>query len=447
VDARAVVALVGGYDGSGNFGDVLLAVAALQLVRAQVEDACPLLVVEATRAEHHSRLAAEVAQLADAHVVCAADPGGPEQGPEIRLPDRLDSVLVYLYGGGYLNPRWGSRKLAMVEAVERLAARVGVGVGASVASGLQVAPGFVEQLEPEQRAILARLDPAAARDDVSRAALGELGLDPLDNGDDAVAVLPDGPEVDPGRRSAINVHATGHPWATQPDVDMALHFADVLAALAARSQSPLHVQPVLAYEDPFTSDRSDAERLVGLMGERGIECGEPELLHPGRPAEAAQVLANGALTLSGSYHVALCSSLAGTPAALARGNDYYRQKADGLARDLELPDALELHLDDAPAEAAERLAPVLYDRALRDHLRLRGHALRARRLRVEQALSRGLRRPLSRAADERARELRARALRLEERMRWYERQLVEAADAARVARERIADLERRLEGR
>ena len=40
-------------------------------------------------------------------------------------------------------------------------------------------------------------------------------------------------------------------------------------------------------------------------------------------------------------------------------------------------------------------------------------------------------------------ELEAEVARLEERLRWYERHLLEAADAGRVARERIAELERR----
>lgn len=45
-------------------------------------------------------------------------------------------------------------------------------------------------------------------------------------------------------------------------------------------------------------------------------------------------------------------------------------------------------------------------------------------------------------ATDRVAELEAEVARLEERLRWYERHLLEAADAGRIARERIAELER-----
>ena len=69
-------------------------------------------------------------------------------------------------------------------------------------------------------------------------------------------------------------------------------------------------------------------------------------------AEPARVLAGAELTVATSYHVALSSLLTATPAVLICENEYYSQKAQGLARDFSLPPALfpDSRLD--PGEAA-----------------------------------------------------------------------------------------------
>jgi hypothetical protein len=202
-------------------------------------------------------------------------------------------------------------------------------------------------------------------------------------GDDAVACLAPWAATATGVPDGqVNIHVSTAGWVTGAAEPLLAHCADVLAALATPE---LRVQPIIAYDDPHTSEHPAADRLRALCSERGIagDAFAPPL--PARPdalAELVPAIARGRLTLSCSYHVALASLLAGVPAALVAENGYYAQKSAGLQADFGLPDAFLLR-PDADAAASARALDVALPAAREAVARSVGPVL-ARRLRAER---------------------------------------------------------------
>jgi hypothetical protein len=390
--APALAVLVGSYDGSGNYGDLAQLDAALGLLDDTGTGPLVLPVLERQFAATHETLADQFLHP-PRHVLYFDD---AEEGDDdlvpVQPPASLGLGLVYLYGGGYLNPSWGARKLAMLGASEALvsgAARV-----CKVATGLQVDRDWIAALGSPEGAKLRDFDLLGARDDASARTLAELvGTEPVPNtGDDAVGVLTTTPVTSrrEGRAVAVNVHFGGHDWVTG-SADSALQFdLALLAELARLGGRPLRVRPLLAYVDPRIDERPGAERLAAECTRHGIEVGEPCLLRPATVPEFADHLGGADLTLSSSYHVALTSLLLGVPAILLRDNGYYDQKARGLLADFGLPETFSPTSAADPAQVANGLAPQLLETDRREELRRRlhkaGDSVRARRHGAESRL-------------------------------------------------------------
>jgi hypothetical protein len=342
--ARAIVALVGGYDGAGNFGDVALVATARALVERLGPDVLALPVVERAHLEAHRA-------RDDRPVLVFGEPG------DGLLPVAAPAAPcgLYLYGGGYLNADFGPRRLAMARALEDT-----LGVDARIASGLQADAEWTGA----QHDMLARFAPLGARDAQSAQALPGAVL----TGDDAVAVLPEPSGASPEER--VNVHISDHAWIMDGYEAVEQRW---IAALAAAGGRPV-VQPVIAYDDATTSDQPASERFARRCAELGHEVAEPLLLGPDTLTEAGAVLERAAFSLSGSFHVALTSLLLGVPTALAADNAYYEQKAAGLREDFAVP-----------ADATE-VARRATDTAVRAGLLAQAAAVRARRTRVEADL-------------------------------------------------------------
>lgn len=356
-DAGVAVVLIGGYDGSGNFGDIALLDAAVGFVRRL--GALPLPVVERQHLDFHRTLRPELEH------VLAYDPLAEPEGP---LPD---IAAVYLYGGGYLNSSWGARQLAKARLVLEAAPHA-----VCVSSGWQVEPGWVAGLSQADRDLLARFAPFGVRDPLSAEALASLGPAEL-TGDDAVAVLPEPSGVE--RDDRVNVHVVGHAWVTDDPDAPARRW---LAMLGELDQRPL-VQPLIAYVDPVTSDEPAIARFAATCRERGFDVAEPLLLRPEALADAAPVIESATLTLTCSFHVALTSLLLGVPTELANENAYYEQKARGLEADF-ADGLVAVRARRARTEAAlsARLATGIVRRVSE---RLRHHAAQTGELRAELA--------------------------------------------------------------
>jgi polysaccharide pyruvyl transferase WcaK-like protein len=360
-EARAAALLIGGYDGSGNYGDIALVEAALGLFGRLGSDLVVLPVLERSRLEDHRALAGEEGWAARAIYF---DPdGGPDDGLlPVGAPADLAFGAIYLYGGGYLNGSWGERKLAMLGAAEALLEAGGAERLCRLASGLQVEASWIEALGQDEAAALRAFDLLGVRDAASADALARLRLatQPLLSGDDAVAVLAECPvaDVEPeaGERLRLNVHFVEHDWVSG-DPDRVLDFfAGLVAELSRIGGRSLAVQPVIAYLDRYVDERPAVERLRAAATALGAEVAEPLVLRPATLAEAAPRLTEADLTLSCSFHVALTSLMLAVPAVLLGDNAYYAQKAAGLAEDFELPAAFTPAATADPVAAATEVA-------------------------------------------------------------------------------------------
>jgi hypothetical protein len=388
------VLLVGGYDGSGNYGDVLQLATAIETVRRLPDSPLPVAVVELETQAHHAFLERRHhAYLEEAAFVHYSD-GEPSADRLVKLapgaaPPR--SVL-YLYGGGYLNHRWGDRKVAHVAAVERLAGGAPLQVAAS---GLQldepmVVPGGAGH------DLLSRASWVGVRDVDSlkhaRSQVAGLRTDRIELvGDDAVPFLRS--ESPPSAAAgAVNLHVNDGVWVSGDPGKTMQRIIAFLCELGRSAGMPLDLQPVIAYEDPRVSERRLVSELLEEHGDRLREGGlfatdQLDVLEDATDRGLTR-FRRARLTVSCSYHVTLTSLLSGIPAVLIAENDYYRQKAAGLRDLFDLKPGL-LGVRGTPADAAAAVE-VLVDGASRDafidHLHTRSRQVVARYERGRVAL-------------------------------------------------------------
>lgn len=336
-EAEAALFLIGGYDGSGNYGDVLQLATAFETANRLSGAPLAVAVVEREMLAHHSELARRYAQRFGGAVFAFFEDGGdrPEDGLE-ELPPGIGPAesLLYIYGGGHLNGWWGARKAAHAAAAERLAGGRPLPVAAS---GLQVDEVAVEPGGPAHE-LLARASWIGVRDGESLELVRRhmpRGAGHLDlAGDDAVPFLRP-QHVAAG--SVVNLHLNDGVWVSEEPEATQRRIVTLLCELGKAAGEPLELQPVIAYEDPRVSERRLISTLLERYGDRLEDAG----LVPVEPVDVLEdALGNGLarfararLTVSCSYHVTLTSLLAGVPAVLLAENDYYEQKAAGL-RDL-----------------------------------------------------------------------------------------------------------------
>jgi len=394
--ARALVVLVGSYDGSGNYGDIAQFDAARELVERLGPGLLALPVLERQYLAGHRQLCENLS--APDRPALFFDPGDEGEHEDgllaVAAPVDLAFGASYLYGGGYLNRLWGERKLALLAAAEALLADGGAASSCHLSSGLQVEPGWVAELADGTSAI-DRLDFLGARGDASRRALAAVGLEApaLNTGDDAVGPLSrlpvDDPAPDDGRLH-LNLHFAEHEWVTRRPQAALDFYAGFMAELARLANRPVVAQPVIAYLDGRIDERAALERLAGACAAAGVDVAEPLVLRPAGLAAAAPRLGRAELTLSCSYHVALTSLMLGVPAALIGDNPYYEQKAAGLGADFGLPPAFTGPTTDDPGQRAGEIASVLLDderrQRLRSSLTAAAERLRRRRCAAEAEL-------------------------------------------------------------
>lgn len=336
-DAESIVFLIGGYDGSGNYGDVLQLATAVETVDRLPGAPLALAIVERETRGHHDELMRRYAEsFPGAAFAFFSDSDEPTEGlVELAAPqDRPMRAALYLYGGGHLNSWWGARKAAHASAAQRLAGGRALPV---VASGLQVDEAAIASGGPAHE-LLSRASWIGVRDVDSlryvrqqvpvAAARTELA------GDDALPFLDREPvESQP----IVNLHINDGIWISEDPGAIHVNLAALLRELGEAAEGPLDLQPVIAYEDPRVSERN----IVASFLERRSHQLEAAGLTPIEPLDILDdALTNGLsrfrrarLTLSCSYHVTLTSLLAGIPVVLLAQNDYYAQKAAGL-RDL-----------------------------------------------------------------------------------------------------------------
>lgn len=359
--ARAAVVLFGGYDGSGNYGDVLQFAAAAELVRRLPGAPQVVAIVELGARDHHNALAerypSTFEDVAFAHFSEGEGGAGLVELPAGLAPERS---AVYVYGGGYLNSWWGGRKVAHLAAAERL---IDGQPRALVVSGVQVEaaaalPGGVAN------DLLSRAAWIGVRDIGSlehvRAGIGGDGEGRVElTGDDAVPMLRRGRS---SPDAVVNFHLNEGHWVSEDPASLGARATSVLQQLGREVGSPLELQPVSAYEDPRTSEAQQVAALLDrnrvALGGAGLSLAAPLDLLDDAVENRLERFRRARLTVCCSYHVALTSLFAGIPALLLAENEYYEQKAAGL-RDLFGLDDRMVGVRGTPEDAAAAIAAMV----------------------------------------------------------------------------------------
>ena len=352
--AHAVVFLVGGYDGSGDYGDIAQYEAAAALVSALGPRVAGVAVVEDVHAEDHAP-GHDSRGTVLARFASGAPAAGRDRVP-FALPPAVRAAAVYFYGGGYLDAAWGTRKLAMVDAVLDLLRRSGIPQCRAIASGQQVDARLARDARPRAgcAAAVARAVRGARRA-VGARRRGPRTRAPADRrrrrrspADQIAAPRP----ADRDGLLRANVHVSDSQSATEGDA--LLEFSAAVLGALARTDG-LAIQPVVACDDRQGSAHAAIERFEAACRAQGVAAAafaEPLLLRAG--ADDGE-LARADITLSCSYHVALTSLLLGVPAALVPENGHHAQAAAGLLEDFGLPPAFAPGPGQDPEQAARLL--------------------------------------------------------------------------------------------
>ncbi|HET7573734.1 MAG TPA: polysaccharide pyruvyl transferase family protein, partial [Solirubrobacterales bacterium] len=441
--AGSLTFLIGGYDGSGNFGDIALLDAATSLLSELEGPPLALPVIELGAADSHAE--SQAGMLHPPEHVVLYDPDGQGGSGLVPVPVPLCASFAacYLYGGGYLNGRWGDRKLAMLEASEAALRAAGATRVLRIASGLQAETAWLEGASVADRARLRLFEPLGVRDRRSLQALGGLrATEATETGDDAVAVLRDLPpsplEVEPDRLR-INVHYAPHDWATSRPGPLLDLLADLLAELGRIASLPVVVRPLIAYLDRRVDERLAADELAAACAARGLATEPPIVLRPASLAESAREMRRARLSVACSYHAALTSLMSQVPTVPVRDTPYYEQKVEGLLEDFGLPGDWALSSTDRASRAAGRIGREVLDPAAMAAHRERLGEGRARMVRRRAGAERQL---LERLAAARAGRSLPPAF-LSER-RDGERRVARAEDRAAEAERRAAPVEAEL---
>jgi hypothetical protein len=332
-EAGSLAFLVGGYDGSGNFGDVLMLDAALELLAPLEPGLLVLPVLERQFGSHHPELAEQMIRPPRHQVFFDPERAGEDELVPVSAGPGLSSAIAYFYGGGYFNGLWGDRKLAMMRAAEALLAAAEPREVRRVGSGLQVEAAWLDGLSPEDGAYLRAFELLGTRDPRSGEALAGFGSASVpESGDDAVGRLGRLPPAEPPAEGPlrINLHFSEHDWVTGEAQPLLEFYAELLAELGTLTGRPLVAQPLIAYLDPRVDERPAAARLAAALSERGVAVRDPIVLRPADLGATAAAMGRGAFTVACSYHAALTSLMLGLPTLTVAHNPYYEQKTAGL---------------------------------------------------------------------------------------------------------------------
>jgi polysaccharide pyruvyl transferase WcaK-like protein len=377
--ARHVCYLVGSYDGSGNYGDILQLDANARRVRAAgsnvlaaplvywryvadhfalrdrhpelFEDSCFLYYVP----DEDQEEAAEV--LSEVGCVAIVDP-----------PQAHSQTLVY--GGGFFNSwwTWGVHKLDVIDLVTRWRGTQPAGSHALSIVGQQVSSNFLVGADADRFAdLLDRATTIGVRDELSRELLqGWERLKSPDSvvlsGDDATMAIvdagsnrrPNGHTDElrsrgPSRPYVVNVHLSLEQYVTAAPHQMLKAYEAVLRNVRRITGNALTVNLLVAYDDSRISERQYVDQLKASPALAGVTVNVVSCLDDllgGFP-----LISDAQLTVSCSYHVALTSLLLGIPTAFVYANGYYWHKAEGLKRSFEIPDALLFDVRDGNCDA------------------------------------------------------------------------------------------------
>jgi hypothetical protein len=334
--AQSATFLVGSYGARPSFGSYLELKSTADL-HAQIVPQRPLLVlVAATTLRSRSD-----AGLGDAviPVFFHCDDEGPSfagHGHLVDLPRVPPSVLIHLYGGGFINDWWGRPLRIATEALVTHHMQGAVdGAPRIVFTGQQVAA--TQELRA-WRHLFDRADYVGARDEESLRVLGTLqgvGSRAHLSGDDALPALSAALQsrADPEPRIAAHIDLTDN--STIAPERRLSRMAKALAAAAEHLGVGVGCDLLVSTPPPSGGEEEAVQHLVGTYMRMAADGAAPPLAFRVRnvleEAMDGNLELGGSVLLTCSYHVGLAGLLANIPTVLLVENDDYRQKAAGLA--------------------------------------------------------------------------------------------------------------------
>ncbi len=329
LSSRSLVVLIGGFDGSANYGDIIQARVALRRAHCDAGIATVAIVVEDALAD----AATTLLDLGDDTVVLRFSDMRPEQQLE-QLPAH---TLVYLYGGGYLVEEWSLRRLREVQTVQHLIHALSpISNPRIAATGLQVGPHDEVQVWASW---LLHSEPLAVRDESSKRLLVEQGIPAsriVDYGDDAAGEILSLAVRRTSGDPCINLHISLMDYATRDPKGRIEATCALLRQLATEMQG-LRCKLLIAYEDARIDEHHVADAIIDrYASESGALPIHFETVSLITSMHSAIELGSTG-TITSSYHVGLTSLLHGLPTVLLADNDYYQHKMQQLADLFSLP--------------------------------------------------------------------------------------------------------------
>jgi hypothetical protein len=334
--AQSATFLVGSYGARPSFGSYLELKSALELHARMTPQRALLVLMTASTLQSRND-----AGLGDAIIPVLfhcddAEPSIAGHAHLVDLPRVPPSVLIHLYGGGFINDWWGRPLRTATETLVTHHMQNTVdGAARIVFTGQQVAA--TQELRA-WRFLFERADYIGARDEESLRILGALqgvGCRVHLSGDDAMPALSATLQsrAEPGSRIAAHIDLTD--YSTMAPERRLSRMAKALAAAAEHLGVGGGCDLLVSAPHPAGGGEEAVRRLVGAYTRMSAEGVAPPLAFRVRNIFEEAVNGNlklgGSVLLSCSYHVALAGLLANTPTALLVENDDYRQKAAGLA--------------------------------------------------------------------------------------------------------------------
>ncbi len=380
--SRAVVFLIGAYDGQGGFDELIQLQAAIELLAALGEGVLAMPVIELGELARHRRLdPVQAGALAPGRELLfdaraeRAEAAAFELGLiPASLPAGIESAITYLYGGDYFDPVAGERRLSMAEAVAGLVSRAGVRSHRSVTSGLRLDSEWARGGGVRLRTALRGVDRIRVRDPLSERLALHLadrdGHPPSSvSGDDSVAVIVAAAEAASAEAGTAERPTLNLELGWVEDEESLRRLRRFVEGAAEASATAVDVRPVISApgeDGAAPSIAGLAQALSGLDGVGSVH--EPLVLGPARLEDQGPVLRSAELTLARSYHLALTSSIFGVPAVLLQRDRADAQNAEALRREFSLPGELLAPPGADPAEVASRAIALIGPRDARARL-------------------------------------------------------------------------------
>jgi CHASE3 domain sensor protein len=324
---RQKVLLIGSDFGYGNFGDVLQHVNSVQFGEQSGRFVTvSVLAANAIGFRDFPGWCRE-AYGTDALLFVSEFPLILDEGCPALLPmhEIRNLAVIHLYGGGFLNQRWGDFVLGVTELLLTRAPHA-----TYLVSGQQITDPFQSRVAAHIQTYKPRL--FGVRDELSRALLRHGVFEPqfsFDDATEALLKLAQGLPLEKGSGLLMHLSSSdysaraGNAWSLAEELQLLRGFAGAhpnltlfQAFVDARYQVRDSIETVkeLDLRFPFADFRLVRLGELALVGRAGNVVG-PVL---------------GDIGYSCSYHVALFLQLGGIPCWLRSDNSYYEQKSKAL---------------------------------------------------------------------------------------------------------------------